>query len=79
MIATAVPGDSRVEAKKKEKIGKYQASARELRELWGVQVQVLPEIVGAVVTIPSVRKTPRRCWVVGKGRITPGDMPIRNS
>ena len=42
LIDIAVPGDSRVEAKEKEKVQKYQDLARELRKLWQVKVKDVP-------------------------------------
>ena len=53
LIDIAVPGDSRVELKEKEKVQKYQDLARELRKLWRVKVKVVPLVVGALGTIPK--------------------------
>ena len=53
LVDVAVPGDSRVESKEKEKIHKYQDLARELRKLWKVGVKVVPVVVGALGTLPQ--------------------------
>ena len=53
LIDIAVPGDSRVALKEKEKVQKYQDLARELRKLWKVKVKVVPVVVGALGTIPK--------------------------
>ena len=46
IIAFAVPGDSRIEEKEKEKIEKYQDLRRELQKIWNVRVKVIPLVVG---------------------------------
>ena len=38
----AVPGDSRIEEKEKDKIGKYQELGRELQKIWNVKVKIIP-------------------------------------
>ena len=52
IIDVAVPGDTRVASKEKEKVQKYQDLAREIRKLWKVRVKVIPIVVGALGTIP---------------------------
>ena len=41
-IAFAVPGDSRIEEKEKEKIEKYQDLRKELQKIWNVRVKIKP-------------------------------------
>ena len=53
VIDFAVPGDSRIEDKEREKIEKYQDLARELQKLWNVRVKVIPLVVGALGAIPK--------------------------
>ena len=42
IIDFAVPGDSRIEEKEKDKIEKYQGLGRELQEIWSVKVKITP-------------------------------------
>ena len=53
IIDVAVPGDARVELKEKEKIDKYQDLAKELKKLWKVKIRVVPNVIGALGTIPT--------------------------
>ncbi|XP_072169447.1 uncharacterized protein [Diadema setosum] len=53
IVDVAVPGDSRVAEKEKEKIEKYQDLARELRRLWNMRTKVIPIVVGALGTTPK--------------------------
>ena len=53
IIDFAVPGDSRIEAKEKEKIDKYQDLRRELQKIWNVRVKIIPLVVGALGAIPK--------------------------
>ena len=53
IIDFAVPGDSRIEDKEKEKIEKYQDLARELRRIWNLRVKVIPLVVGSLGAIPK--------------------------
>ena len=41
IIDFAVPGDSRIEEKEKEKIEKYQDLRRELQKIWNVRVKIM--------------------------------------
>ena len=41
IIEFAVPGDSRVEEKEKDKIEKYQDLERELQKIWNVEVKII--------------------------------------
>ena len=40
IIDFAVPGDSRIEEKEKDKIEKYQNLRRELQKIWNVKVKI---------------------------------------
>ena len=46
-IDFAVPGDSRIEEKEKDKIAKYQDLGRELHKIWNVKVTIIPLAVGS--------------------------------
>ena len=41
IIEFAVPGDSRVEEKEKDKIEKYQDLGREIHKIWNVKVKII--------------------------------------
>ena len=49
----AVPGDSRIEEKEKDKIEKYQELGRELQKIWNVKVKIIPLVVGSLGAIPK--------------------------
>ena len=53
IIDFAVPGDSRMEEKEKDKIEKYQDLGRELQKIWNVKVNIIPLVVGALGAIPK--------------------------
>ena len=53
IIDFAVPGDSRIEDKEKEKIEKYQDLRRELKKIWNVRVKIIPLVVGSLGAIPK--------------------------
>ena len=53
IIDFAVPGDSRIEEKEKDKIEKYQDLGRELQKIWNVKMKIMPLVVGALGTIPK--------------------------
>ena len=63
IIDFAVPYDTRVDEKEKEKIQKYQDLARELKKLWNKNVKVIPVTVGALGTTPS--RLPKRLKEIG--------------
>ena len=65
IIDFAVPYDTRVDEKEKEKekIQKYQELARELKKLWNKNVKVIPVTVGALGTTPS--RLPKRLKEIG--------------
>ena len=52
-IDFAVPGDSRIEEKEKDKITKYQDLGRELHKIWNVKVTIIPLAVGSLGAIPK--------------------------
>ena len=47
IIDFAVPGDSRIEEKEKEKIEKYQDLKRKLWKIWNVRVKIIPLVLGS--------------------------------
>ena len=51
IIDFAVPGDSRIEEKEKDKIEKYQELGRELQKIWNVKVKIIPLVVGSLGAI----------------------------
>ena len=53
IIAFAVPGDSRIEEKEKEKIEKYQDLRRELKKIWDVRLKIIPLVVDCLGAIPK--------------------------
>ena len=52
-IDFAVPGDSRIEEKEKDKIEKYQDLGRMLQKIWNVKVKIILLVVGSLGTIPK--------------------------
>ena len=53
IIDFAVPGDSRIEEKEKDKIEKYQDLGRESQKRWNVKVKIIPLVVGSLGAIPK--------------------------
>ena len=53
IIDFPVPGDSRIEKKKKDKIEKYQGLGRELQKLWNVKVKIISLFVGSLGATPK--------------------------
>ena len=53
VIDFAVPGDSRIEEKEKDKIEKYQDLGRELQKIWNVKVKIIPLVVGSLDVMPK--------------------------
>ena len=51
IIDFAVPGDSRIEEKDKDKIEKYQDLGREFQKIWNVKVKIIPLVVGSLGAI----------------------------
>ena len=52
VIDVAIPEDSGVKEKGEEKIEKYQNLASELRRMWEVKTKVVPNVSGALGTVP---------------------------
>ena len=53
IIDFAVPGDSRIEEKEKDKKEKYQDLGSELQKIWNVKVNIIPLVVGSLGAIPK--------------------------
>ena len=53
IIDFAVPGDSRIGEKEKDKIEKYQDLGKELQKIWNVKVKIIPLVVGSLGAIPK--------------------------
>ena len=53
IIDFAVPGDSRIEEKEKDKTEKYQDLGRELQKIWNVKVKIIPLVLGSLGAIPK--------------------------
>ena len=53
IIDFAVPGDSRIEEKEKDKIEKYQDLGKQLQKTWNVKVKITPLVVGSLGDIPK--------------------------
>ena len=49
----AVPGDTRIEEKEKDKIEKYQDLGRELQKIWNVKAKIIPLAVDSLGAIPK--------------------------
>ena len=52
LIDVAIPGDHRVDDKEVEKITNYKELRLELQRMWGMNVKVVPVIIGALGSIP---------------------------
>ena len=53
IIDFAVPGDSSIEEKEKDKIEKYQDLGWELQKIWNVKVKIIPLVLGSLGAIPK--------------------------
>ena len=53
IIDFAVPGDSRIEEKEKDKIEKYQDLGREIQKVCNVKVKIILLVVGSLGAIPK--------------------------
>ena len=53
IIDFAVPGDSGIEEKEKDKIEKYQDMERELKKIWNVKVKIILLIISSLCAIPK--------------------------
>ncbi len=53
IVNFAIPYDTRIEQKEREKVNKYQDLKRELQKLWNMSVKVVPIVFGALGTPPK--------------------------
>ena len=53
IIGIAVPGDSKIEEKEKDKTEKYQDLGRELQKIWNVKKKIIPLVVGSLGAYPN--------------------------
>ena len=53
IIDFAVPRDSRIEEKEKDKIEKYQDVGMELQNIWNIKVKIIPLVLGSLGAIPK--------------------------
>ena len=53
IVYFAVPGDRRIDEKKKDKIEKYQDLGKELQTMWNLKVKIIPLVVGSLGAIPK--------------------------
>ena len=53
IVDFAVPGDSRIEEKEKEKTEKYEDPRRGLQKICNVRVKIIPLVVGSLGVIPK--------------------------
>ena len=53
IIDFAIPEDSRIEEKEKDKIEKYKDLGRELQKIWNVKVKIIPLVVESLGAIPK--------------------------
>ena len=74
IIAFAVPGDSRIEDKEKDKIEKYQDFGKELQKIWNVKVKIIPLVVGSLGAI--LKQFGNRLKQIG---ITAGTAQVRKT
>ena len=74
IIDFAVPGDSRIEEKEKDKIEKYQDLGRELQKIWKVKVKIITLAVGSLGAIP--KQSGNRLKQIG---ITVGIAQVQNT
>ena len=53
IIDFAVPGDSTIDKKEKDKIEKYQDLGKELQKIWNLKVKIISLVVGSLGAIPK--------------------------
>ena len=70
LIDVAIPWDTRVVEKSREKIEKYQDLKMEVGRLWQAEAEVVPIILGALGLIPEDLK--RNLGKVGCTNLEPG-------
>ena len=57
IIDIAVPVDPRIAGKEVKKRAKYQLLAREIHQLWHVETQIVPVVVGTLGTVSTIGVT----------------------
>ena len=57
IVDIALPGDTRIAEKEKEKIEKYKDLKTKITRLWNTKAYVVPVVVGAVGMIPKILQT----------------------
>ena len=57
IVDIALPGDTRMAEKEKEKIEKYQDLKTKITRLWNTKAYVVPVVVGAVGMISKILQT----------------------
>ena len=70
LIDVAIPWDTRVKEKSREKMEKYHDLKMEIRRLWNAEVEIVPIILGALGAIPDDLK--RNLGKVGCTNLEPG-------
>ena len=82
IIDFAVPGDSGIEEKEKEKIEKYQDLRRELQKICNMRVKIKPLVVGSLGEMPKLfsnrLKETERDWYHSRNRAISENSYIRN-
>ena len=53
IIDFAVPGDSRIKEKEKDKIEKYQDLGKKLQKIWNAKLKIKPLVVGSLGAMPK--------------------------
>ena len=56
IIDFAVPGNSRIEEKEKDKIEKHQELGRELQKIWNVKMKIIPLVAGSLGAIHRLKQ-----------------------
>ena len=62
IVDFAVPADHRIKLKECEKQDKYLDFARELKNLWNMQVTIIPIVIGAFGTVTKGLLRDWRTW-----------------
>ena len=76
IIDFAVPGDSKIEEKEKDRIGKYQDLGRKLQKIWNVKVEIVPLVVGSLGAIQFAKQFGKRLKQIG---VTAGTARVRKT
>ena len=69
IIDFAVPGDSRIEEKEKDKIEKCQDLGRELKKIWNVKVKIIPLVVVSLGAVLFGNRSKQIAITAGTARI----------